>query len=263
MKRFFISDLHLSDKRPDLIRAFVQMLSELKTQFSPAELYLLGDFYEAWIGDDYQPDWNQSIEQALTALSKADWQIYFLHGNRDFLIGDTWLKRVGATLLDEQTRLQLNEGNLLLSHGDEYCLADTQYQAFRRTVRSSAWQQEILSLPIEQRIALASQLRNDSKSMSTEKSMSIMDVTDDAIKSALTQHQCKAMIHGHTHRPAIHQDGQYVRCVLGDWDEFVWFASLEQGQFVQSKAKVDNFLAKGLKSLKTEHQLNLFPFLSI
>ena len=258
MKRFFISDLHLSDKRPDLIRAFVQMLSELKTQHSPAELYLLGDFYEAWIGDDYQPDWNQSIEQAIAELSNADWQIFFLHGNRDFLIGDAWLKRVGATLLNEQTRLPLTEGNLLLAHGDEYCLADTEYQAFRRTVRSSAWQQQILSLPIEQRIALASQLRNDSKNMSNEKSMSIMDVTEDAVKAALAEFQCKAIIHGHTHRPAVHQDGQYVRCVLGDWDEFVWFASLDQGQFVQSKAKVDDFLRSGLESLTVEHQLDLF-----
>lgn len=258
MTRFFISDLHLSDKRPDLIRAFVQMMDELKTQRTPSELYLLGDFYEAWIGDDYQPEWNHPIELALAKLSQAGWQIYFLHGNRDFLIGQAWLTRIGATLLDEQSELTLEEGNLLLAHGDEYCLADTEYQAFRRTVRSTAWQEQILSLPIEQRIALAAQLRNDSQAMATEKTMSIMDVTEQAVIDSLQQHRCSAIIHGHTHRPDIHHNGQYVRCVLGDWDKHIWFAELEQGQFKQSNASVEAFLKQGLEALQTVHQKALF-----
>lgn len=258
MIRYFISDLHLSDKRPDLIRAFIQMSKELIARDEKAELYILGDFYEAWIGDDFQADWNTQIENALTELSKSGITLYFLHGNRDFLIGNDWISRVGATLIQEQTKLSLENSTVLLTHGDEYCLEDTEYQAFRKTVRSSAWQEHILAMPLEQRIALAAQLRNDSKSMASDKSMSIMDVTALAVEKSLAQHRCNTLIHGHTHRPNVHKNDQHLRCVLGDWDESVWLASIEDNTYTQSKSSVANFLQNGLAGLEAIHKETLY-----
>lgn len=253
MIRYFISDLHLSDKRPDLIRAFVQMMKELIARQEKAELYILGDFYEAWIGDDFQADWNTTIEDALVDVSQSGIALYFLHGNRDFLIGRSWLTRVGASLIQEQTVLPLKENSVLLTHGDEYCLEDVEYQKFRQTVRSSAWQEHILALPLEQRIALAAQLRNDSQSMATEKSMDIMDVTETAVNNSLTLHDCQTVIHGHTHRPNIHKTENTLRCVLGDWDKDIYLASIEGNHYSQLKATVENFNQGGLKSLQRVH----------
>ncbi|MCW8355013.1 UDP-2,3-diacylglucosamine diphosphatase [Marinomonas pontica] len=257
MLRYFISDLHLSDKRPDLIRAFVQMSEALIARNEASELYILGDFYEAWIGDDYHADWNTEIENALLNVSKAGIGLFFLHGNRDFLIGKTWLDRVGATLIQEQTTIELDGKSVLLTHGDEYCLEDTEYQAFRQTVRSPVWQEHILTLPLEQRIALAAQLRNDSKTMASEKSLSIMDVTPSAVEHSLIQHRCNSVIHGHTHRPDLHQDSSYLRCVLGDWDEFVWLASIESNVYTQYKASVDRFSKQVLAGLEEVHKVVL------
>ena len=257
MIRYFISDLHLSDKRPDLIRAFVQMTKDLIARQEEAELYILGDFYEAWIGDDFQADWNTQIENALLELTHSGIKLYFLHGNRDFLIGQEWLSRVNASFMHEQTLLSINGNAVLLTHGDEYCLGDTEYQAFRTTVRSKTWQEHVLAMPLEQRIALAAQLRNDSKSMATAKSMDIMDVTESAVKTSLEHHHCKTVIHGHTHRPETHQADNYLRCVLGDWDNAVWLASIEGNIFRQYRTSVENFLQHGLIGLKEIHRETL------
>ncbi|ETX11723.1 UDP-2,3-diacylglucosamine hydrolase [Marinomonas ushuaiensis DSM 15871] len=258
MIRYFISDLHLSDKRPDLIRAFVLMTKELIARKEKAELYILGDFYEAWIGDDFQADWNTNIENALLDVSQSGITLYFLHGNRDFLIGDAWLTRVGASLIQEQTLLPLEKNSVLLTHGDEYCLEDVEYQKFRQTIRSNAWQTQILALPLEQRIALAAQLRNDSKSMASEKSIGIMDVTETAVNDSLNLHHCKTIIHGHTHRPNIHKTKNTLRCVLGDWDTDVYLASIKENHYSQSKATVENFNKDGLKSLQVFHEETLY-----
>ncbi|MBD5772171.1 UDP-2,3-diacylglucosamine diphosphatase [Marinomonas colpomeniae] len=257
MIRYFISDLHLSDKRPDLIRAFVRMMKELIARQEQTELYILGDFYEAWIGDDFQADWNTTIENALVDASQSGISLYFLHGNRDFLIGDSWLTRVGATLIEEQTVLPLKESNVLLTHGDEYCLEDVEYQKFRQTVRSSAWQEHILALPLEQRIALAAQLRNDSKSMASEKSISIMDVTEVAVRESLDKYICNTVIHGHTHRPNTHESNSHLRCVLGDWDDSIWLASIDGNTYTQSSSTVEEFNQTGLSALNLIHKESL------
>lgn len=258
MIRYFISDLHLSDKRPDLIRAFVRMTKELITYQEEAELYILGDFYEAWIGDDFQADWNTTIENALIEVSQSGITLYFLHGNRDFLIGDSWLTRVGASLIKEQTVLLLKRSSVLLTHGDEYCLDDVEYQNFRKIVRSSAWQENILALPLKQRIALAAQLRNDSQSTATEKSMNIMDVTPTAVNDSLISHHCQTLIHGHTHRPDVHQIENTLRCVLGDWDKSIYLASIEGNHYSQFESTVENFSQSGLKSLQKIHYKTLY-----
>ncbi|MEO9654642.1 UDP-2,3-diacylglucosamine diphosphatase [Marinomonas sp.] len=255
MIRYFISDLHLSDKRPDLIRAFVLLTQSLKDTKPPAQLYILGDFYDAWIGDDFQSEWNDTIEQAIKKLQQANWQVFFLHGNRDFLIGKEWFHRTGTSPLSEQS--PISELNLLLAHGDEYCTDDKEYQTFRSMVRSSAWQQQILSLPIEQRLALAAKLRNDSKTNSAEKNMEIMDVTKSAVEASLHQHQCHNMIHGHTHRPEIHNETSHIRCVLGDWDKCVWLARIEENEFIQSKCDVESFITSQLNALVEQHRQRL------
>ncbi|MGB5996575.1 MAG: UDP-2,3-diacylglucosamine diphosphatase [Marinomonas sp.] len=259
MIRYLISDLHLSDKRPDLIRAFVQMMGELTNKHpdKDAELYIIGDFYEAWIGDDYQPDWNQPIEACLRQLSDAGIALFFIHGNRDFLIGNEWCQRVGATLLTEQTLIHSPTHPILLTHGDEYCQEDTEYQTFRTMVRTPEWQQQILSMPLEKRMALAAQLRNDSKSMSAEKSQYIMDVTPSSVQESLTRNHTNVVIHGHTHRPAFHINEHYARCVLGDWDDQIWLAYLDDTQVCQLSCEVDTFLTKGLNGLQPVHHLTL------
>lgn len=255
MIRYFISDLHLSDKRPDLIRAFVLLTQSLKDIKPPAQLYILGDFYDAWIGDDFQAEWNDAIEQAIKELQQTNWQVFFLHGNRDFLIGKEWFQRTASSALNEQSPIP--ELNLLLAHGDEYCTEDKEYQAFRSMVRSSAWQQQILSLPIEQRLALAAKLRNDSKTNSANKTMEIMDVTNSAVVESLLQHHCGNMIHGHTHRPEVHNESDHIRCVLGDWDKDVWLARVEENEFIQSKCNVEAFIASQLTALVEQHRQKL------
>lgn len=255
MTRYFISDLHLYDKRPDLIRAFVRMLQEIadKHTNSDASLYILGDLYEAWIGDDYQADWNTPIKQALRSLSDKGIGLYFIHGNRDFLIGNTWCQEVGATLLSEQTLIKQDNHSILLTHGDEYCQEDIEYQKLRAMVRSSQWQTQVLSMSLEQRLALAEQLRNDSKSMSSDKSFSITDVTEAHVAQSIKEHHANLLIHGHTHRPALHILTDYSRCVLGDWDDCVWLATLGDQAYVQANANLEDFLANGLSALKNVH----------
>lgn len=257
MIRYFISDLHLSDKRPDLLRAFVLMMQEISTkhQNDDVQLYLLGDFYEAWIGDDYHPEWNQPIEAALRQVSEQGIDLFFIHGNRDFLIGDDWCERVGATLLSEQTLIHHETHPILLTHGDEYCQGDVEYQKFRTMVRTPQWQAQVLAMPLEKRLALAEQLRNDSKSMSADKSLEIMDVTEKSVSDSLTHHKTDILIHGHTHRPEFHFEAQYTRCVLGDWDTFIWLATLKGQHLTQAHATVDVFLETGLDALATTHTL--------
>ncbi|WCN09472.1 UDP-2,3-diacylglucosamine diphosphatase [Marinomonas mediterranea] len=256
MTDFFISDLHLYDKRPDLIRAFVVLTDEIK-KYPDSTLYILGDFYEAWIGDDYQPPWNKDIETALTSLRASGHSIKFIHGNRDFLIKHTWCERTGAELLEEISSLN-HRGNIIcLAHGDEFCTDDIDYQQFRAQNRTEAWQSTVLAMPIEQRLALAQQLRNDSKSMSADKESSIMDVNENTIASTMHQQGASVLIHGHTHRPKLHDQTFGKRLVLGDWDTFVWVAKLEDNSLSQARASVESFCEKGFESLDTQHALQL------
>ncbi|TDP00009.1 UDP-2,3-diacylglucosamine diphosphatase [Marinomonas balearica] len=258
MPCFFISDLHLYDKRPDLIRAFIVLTDEIKKS-PPSTLYILGDFYEAWIGDDYQPEWNKAIENALHSLIQSGHKVNFTHGNRDFLVKQMWSQRTGVHLLDELTLLEHNDLCLLLAHGDEFCIDDVEYQAFRSTARTEKWQESILAMPIEQRIAFAQKLRNDSKSMSADKDISIMDVNPSAIETAITDQNASILIHGHTHRPKLHQHPFGKRLVLGDWDEFVWIAKLDDNDsLTQSCAKVDVFCNEGMNALTVQHSCDFY-----
>jgi len=224
MRTLFISDLHLSDKRPDLIRALVHFLEHETHDCS--ELYLLGDIFDAWIGDDfYHPALQPAIE-ALAACQAKGISVYLQHGNRDFLMGDKLAKRVNATLLPEAKTITLPDSSqALVMHGDQLCTDDAEYQSFRTMVRNPAWQQMFLDKPLEERIEIARSLREQSQLENADKSYEIMDVNEDAVSAALSNANTNLLIHGHTHRPAIHTLSELnaTRIVLGDWDTDVWY----------------------------------------
>jgi len=221
MTKLFISDLHLQGARPDITERFFRFL---ETDAAQAEaLYILGDLFEAWIGDDDPDEHNREVQAAMRRLTDAGVAGYFMHGNRDFLIGDAFAERTGFTLLDDPVVHDLYGTPVLLSHGDAYCTDDVEYQAFRRQSRNPAWQQQVLAMSIEQRRALAGQAREESRAAMVDKAEDIMDVNAEAVADALRESGVTTLVHGHTHRPAVHEielDGApATRIVLGDWYE--------------------------------------------
>ncbi len=219
MTKLFISDLHLQAARPDISERFFRFL---ETEAAGAEaLYILGDLFEAWIGDDDPDQHNRAVQAAMRRLTDAGIAGYFMHGNRDFLIGDAFAERTGFTLLEDPVVHNLCGTPVLLSHGDAFCTDDVEYQAFRRQSRDPAWQQQVLSMTVEQRRALAGQAREKSRAAMVDKAEDIMDVNADAVAAALREAGVTTLVHGHTHRPAVHDlelDGApATRIVLGDW----------------------------------------------
>jgi UDP-2,3-diacylglucosamine hydrolase len=220
MTTLFISDLHLDDSRPDITAALLALLSG-EARHADA-LYILGDLFEAWIGDDDDLALAREVAQGLQGLSASGVRLYFMHGNRDFLIGADYARRCGMHLLDETTVVDLHGTPTLLLHGDTLCTADTSYLKFRAQVRQASWQAGFLAQSLDARRAFAANARAQSKAHTQSAAMDIMDVTSDAVADAFRQHAVRRMIHGHTHRPAIHAptdvDGRSCqRIVLGDW----------------------------------------------
>ncbi len=219
MSTLFISDLHLSEQRPAIGEAFIGFL-EGEAREAEA-LYILGDLFEAWLGDDMVlPAYAQAIE-AMHRLADAGVPLYVMHGNRDFLLGEAFTAMSGATLLAEPHVVDLYGTPTLLLHGDTLCTDDVEYQRFRAMVRNPDWQADVLAKSPEERLALARQFREMSMAEMAGKSEAIMDVNPEAVKSAFREAGVRQLIHGHTHRPAIHDlelDGQPARrIVLGDW----------------------------------------------
>ena len=219
---FFISDLHLSPRSPGATALFLQFLAGRARQAE--SLYILGDLFEAWIGDDDIDDpYNARIVAALRAASDAGLKIGFMHGNRDFLLDQRFAGATGARLLADPFDLVLPEWNFVLSHGDALCLDDLPYMAFRAQVRNPAWQQGLLAQPREARRALAGQLREQSMASQAGKEGPYCDLQPAATDDFLRQHGYATFIHGHTHLPATHDhivDGIHVeRWVLADWRE--------------------------------------------
>ena len=187
-------------------------------------LYILGDFFEVWVGDDNLAEaFNQDIANILNSLSARGVDVFFLPGNRDFLVGPDFAKAAGLTLLPDPTPIDLYGIATLLAHGDQFCTDDDSYQAFRRQVRDPAWQQQFLAQPLPQRLALAAALRERSEHAKADKNPEIMDVNADAINAAVATYPVSRIIHGHTHRPARHKttlNGKTLeRWVLPDWYE--------------------------------------------
>lgn len=218
----FISDLHLCDSRPHITTAFIEFLEH--TAVKAQALYILGDLFEYWAGDDtIEVGAQRASIDALRRLSK-NVPVFFMAGNRDFLIGDGFSKATGITIMPDPSLITLYGKPVLLSHGDALCTDDTAYQAFRTEVRSQTWQNQFLSQPLETRIAFIEQLRAKSEQEKSTKSMQIMDVNAAAVEHLLSQYDYPPLfIHGHTHRPnthVYHLAGHVCeRWVLGDWYE--------------------------------------------
>lgn len=221
MSTLFISDLHLDSDRPAITAL---LLNFLERQGRQAEaLYILGDLFETWIGDDDNAELGQVVAQALRALTASGVPVYFLHGNRDFLLGERFATASGVHLLPESVIIDLMGERVLLLHGDTLCTDDVEYQAFRAQVRTPSWRERVLALPLPQRRALAGQLRETSRQAIQHKMADITDVNPAEVDQILRAHGVRHLIHGHTHRPAIHDwilDGQPARrAVLGDWHD--------------------------------------------
>jgi UDP-2,3-diacylglucosamine hydrolase len=219
MTTLFISDLHLDPARPDITS---QALAFLESETRGADaLYILGDLFEAWVGDDDPEPEKRRVIAALRRLSDGGLPCYFMHGNRDFLVGEGFGQASGCTLLEDPTIIELHGTRVMLMHGDTLCTDDHEYQAFRKMVRNPDWQRAMLAKPLAERLALARHLRETSAASMAGKSMEIMDVNQDAVIAAMRAHGVHTLLHGHTHRPAIHRfeiDGrEAVRIVLGDW----------------------------------------------
>lgn len=221
MSTLFISDIHLSDTRPDMTAALVRFLQDDAP--GADALYVLGDLFEFWVGDDDPNPLHTQVADAFLTLSQQGVPLYFIHGNRDFLLGKQFAKRAGMTLLGDPCVIDLYGERVVLSHGDLLCTLDLDYQKFRRITQLKWLRWLFLRLPLARRQAIAYKLRGQSQMENAGKQQTIMDVTPAAVDAMLRAHDCTLMIHGHTHRPAIHEfklDGKPARrIVLGDWFE--------------------------------------------
>ncbi|CAD5110334.1 UDP-2,3-diacylglucosamine diphosphatase [Zestomonas carbonaria] len=236
-----ISDLHLEEERPDISRAFLHFLER---RASRAEaLYILGDFFEAWIGDDAMTPFQRGIAKALRKLSDSGTKIFLMHGNRDFLIGREFCREAGCTLLADPTRVEMNGEPVLLMHGDSLCTRDEAYMRLRRWLRNPVTLWILRHLPLATRHELARKLRKESRAQTSMKASEITDVTSDEVPRVMAAHGVRTLIHGHTHRPAIHDlqvNGQPAqRIVLGDWDKQGWALQVDERGFHQAPFELD------------------------
>ncbi|TBU87001.1 UDP-2,3-diacylglucosamine diphosphatase [Phytopseudomonas dryadis] len=231
-----ISDLHLEEERPDISRAFLHFLA---TRARQAEaLYILGDFFEVWIGDDAISPFQRTIAQALRQLGDNGTRIYLMHGNRDFLLGKAFCREAGCTLLGDPHEVQLAGEKVLLMHGDSLCTLDVGYMRMRRWLRNPLSLFILRHLPLATRRRLARKLRNESRAQTRLKASDIVDVTPAEVRRVMAAHGVRTLIHGHTHRPATHEwqiDGQAARrIVLGDWDKQGWALQIDENGFNQA-----------------------------
>lgn len=224
MTIFFIADLHLHASRPETTQGFYRFLRERAR--GATALYVLGDFFDVWIGDDDDAPLVDEVAQELHALSDQGTAIFLMHGNRDFLLGDDFARRAGAKMLDEGTVIDLYGCPTLLLHGDSLCTGDTEYQAFRQQVRSPSWLTAFLAQPLPVRRAIAAKARAESQNINSMKADEIMDVTQEEVIRVMEAAGVTRLIHGHTHRPARHpltvHGAPAERIVLGDWHDYGW-----------------------------------------
>jgi UDP-2,3-diacylglucosamine hydrolase len=221
MATLFISDLHLDDARPRIVEAFENLLATQAAELQA--LYILGDLFESYIGDDDDATLNARVARATRKVRDAGVPVYFMHGNRDFLLGRDYAERAGMTLLDDPAVIELSGERVLLMHGDTLCTDDAAYFQFRKLVRDPDWQRAFLAKPLAERRVFAAQARGESRKHTASAKPEIMDVNQAAVEAAMRTHGVRRLIHGHTHRPATHHfdtDGMKAeRIVLGDWYE--------------------------------------------
>ena len=219
MTTLFVSDLHIDQDQPEIAAQFLGLLAGEARQADA--LYVLGDLFEVWIGDDDPDPLKRRVLQGLHDLGESGVQCHFLRGNRDFLSGEVFAGRSGCRMLDDLESIDLYGTPVLLLHGDTLCIDDHRYQEFRRMVRGDEWQRHFLAQPVHHRQAMARQARDASRAHTETMPTEIMDVAQSAVNAVMRDAGIYTMIHGHTHRPAVHHfelDGQpATRIVLGDW----------------------------------------------
>ncbi|HRO77666.1 UDP-2,3-diacylglucosamine diphosphatase [Acinetobacter towneri] len=213
MTYLFIADLHLSPNHPRLVRGFLDLLDAYQNKNT--QLYILGDWFNAWIGDDYTAAWLDEVVARLKQFSQAGNQIYFIVGNRDFALGQKFLDQFSGQLLPDVYTLHIGSQQVRLEHGDALCTDDVSYQKFRKIIRNPIILGILKKTPLAFRQKLAQGFRKKSQQANQVKSYDVMDVNADAVSQAL-QH-ADVLIHGHTHRPNIHNEHGKPRIVLGDW----------------------------------------------
>lgn len=227
MRTLLVADMHLSSDTPEINQGFYRYLEQ--TAQGANALYILGDLFDAWMGDDLLDTQHPlsavalEVIQRLRKLSDDGTAIYLSHGNRDFLLGERFVNACQATLLSDVQEVELEGVPLVLLHGDSLCTQDEAYMAFRQQSRNPEWQAQILTLPLEQRLELAKSLRMQSGDANANKAEAIMDVTHAEVVQLMERYGVATMIHGHTHRPKVHdltvEDVPAKRFVLGDWDD--------------------------------------------
>ncbi|MEI8655886.1 MULTISPECIES: UDP-2,3-diacylglucosamine diphosphatase [Vibrio] len=219
MHTLFISDLHLTPKRPDITDCFISFMRE--DAIKADALYVLGDLFDFWIGDDDPTNFAEQIKSEFKTLVGKGIPVFFSHGNRDFLVGKRFAKQTGVTLLDEEQVIDLYGDKVVVLHGDTLCTEDVRYLAFREKVHKPWLQWFFNRLPFCIKTRIVRKIQSDTSSDKSNKSMSIMDVTPSEVLAVMEKHQVNTMIHGHTHRPNIHkisaEGEEKTRIVLGDW----------------------------------------------
>ncbi|MGX5724673.1 UDP-2,3-diacylglucosamine diphosphatase [Metapseudomonas otitidis] len=236
-----ISDLHLEEERPDITRAFLRFLD---TRARQAEaLYILGDFFEAWIGDDAMTPYQHAIARALRQVADGGTRLFLMHGNRDFLVGERFCREAGCTLLGDPAQAELAGHPVLLMHGDSLCTRDEAYMRLRRILRHPLTLFILRHLPLRARHRLARKLRSESRAQTRQKAYDIVDVTPEEVTRVMIDAKVPTLIHGHTHRPAVHTleiGGQPAqRIVLGDWDRQGWALEVDADGFRQTPFALD------------------------
>ena len=237
MKARFISDIHLSKDTPHLTDAFKAFLNESKEACT--HLFILGDLFEIWIGDDDDDNpFIQDIKKVLINFTSDGPETFLMHGNRDFLIGEAFASEVGISILPDPYTLDINGMKTILSHGDFLCTDDADYIEFRNKVRSEEWQKDFLSKSINERNEIANLLRSDSRDATSEKSLEITDANLETVNSFIQENKPDIFIHGHTHRPKIHEHNATKRIVLGDWDKLGWYFSIIENDLNLKEFKI-------------------------
>ena len=231
----FISDLHLDKSRPHINDFFVNYLQNLDRDIT--DLYILGDLFEYWVGDDDPMDGLSEVRKMISTTGKRI-NVWYMHGNRDFLVSKKICKDLNIHLLIDPYVITQNDIKILLLHGDTLCTDDKAYQDFREMVRSKNWQNEMLSKTLEERLFLADNLRKKSIAAKQEKGEDIMDVNNHEINKIIEEYSPDIIIHGHTHRPNVHSHNNVTRYVLGDWYDSFYILSLKDNKFTINKGRL-------------------------
>ncbi len=231
----FISDLHLDKSRPHINNYFISYLENLDNNVS--DLYILGDLFEYWVGDDDPMDGLDDVRNAITKTGKKI-NIWYMHGNRDFLISNKICKDLKINLLSDPCVINQSDIKILLMHGDTLCIDDIAYQEFRTMVRSKLWQEKMLEKSLKERLSIADSLRAKSIAANKDKGEEIMDANYQEVQKMIDVYTPDIIIHGHTHRPNVHKHKNVTRYVLGDWYNSFFILSLENDKFTIKKGKL-------------------------